>query len=136
MGKVTKYIPLSERKSAIDMRQSDALEELHSVLKLIRDDQMRVLAAINAELEIYNRMADRAETQNAVDAIRLKQARAAQKPSIDPRMIEAINKTIQQMREIAGETGNVAEITFINDFESSNRTSNRQPPIALDQDKT
>ena len=117
MGNVKKYMPLHDRDSAIDMRPSDALEELHNVVKMIYSDTTRVLNAINAELTIYEAMIDRAETQAAKDKLRLRQAQAAQKRAVDPRMVESLGNIITQMREIATECNGGAEISFINDFE-------------------
>lgn len=133
MGNVKKYKPLHEMESAIDMRPSDALEELHNVVKMIYSDTTRVLNAINAELSVYNSMIERAETQAARDKLRLKQAQAAQKRAVDPRMVESLGNVIAQMREIATECNGGAEISFINDFELPDSDSHPVSYPALEE---
>ena len=117
MGSVKKYQALHDRMSAIDMRPSDALEELHSLVCAIYADMRRIHEAINAEITVYDSMIQRAETQAARDKLRLRQAQAGQKKSIDPRMVDSLGNVIAQMREIATECNGGTEISFINDFE-------------------
>ena len=134
MGSIKKYKALHDRESAIDMRPSDALEELHNVVKMIYADTTRVLDAINAELTVYSTMIERAETQAARDRLRLRQAQAAQKRAVDPRMVESLGNVIAQMREIATECNDGAEISFINDFELPSGNSDSRSRIAYDQE--
>lgn len=127
---IKKYIHLHDRSSAIDMRPADALEELQNLMKLCFAETKRVADAINAELTIYESMIDRAGTQMARDELRLRQARAAQKKAIDPRLVDSLCNVINSMKEIATECNGGAEITFINDFDvddsdSSDRNSRR-----------
>lgn len=134
MGSIKKYKALHDRESAIDMRPSDALEELHNVVKMIYADTTRVLDAINAELTVYSTMIERAETQAARDKLRLRQAQAAQKRAVDPRMVESLGNVIAQMREIATECNGGAEISFINDFELPSGDSDSRGSLAYDQE--
>lgn len=125
---VKKYIHLHDRSSAIDMRPADALEELQNLMKLCFAETKRVADAINAELTIYESMIDRAGTQMARDELRLRQARAAQKKAIDPRLVDSLCNVINSMKEIATECNGGAEITFINDFDVDNSDSGSRDP--------
>lgn len=125
---VKKYIHLHDRSSAIDMRPADALEELQNLMKLCFAETKRVADAINAELTIYESMIERAGTQMTRDELRLRQARAAQKKAIDPRLVDSLCNVINSMKEIATECNGGAEITFINDFDVDNSdTGDRDP---------
>ena len=125
---VKKYVHLHDRSSAIDMRPADALEELQNLMKLCFAETKRVADAINAELTIYESMIDRAGTQMARDELRLRQARAAQKKAIDPRLVDSLCNVINSMKDLATECNGGAEITFINDFDVTDSDSGDNYP--------
>lgn len=132
---VKKYIHLHDRSSAIDMRPADALEELQNLMKLCFAETKRVADAINAELTIYESMIERAGTQMTRDELRLRQARAAQKKAIDPRLVDSLCHVINSMKEIATECNGGAEITFINDFDVDDSDTGDRDPRRATKDR-
>lgn len=121
MAKVRKITAIHDKENVCEVTNEDCLTEMLGVIKLMYSDTQRILRAINAEVEVYNGMIERAATQDIRDELLLDQARAAQKPAVNARSMTAIIDAVNRMYKISQKDEEVddGKLVFINDMEDT-----------------
>lgn len=118
MSDIVKKESITKYKTLKTLDNDDHMNELLNVIKLIYADTMRTTEALNAELDIYNDMIERAKDPALIDKYRLEQARAAQKSSVDAKLVNQLVCALDKMREITNDENvknKSAEIVFLDD---------------------
>lgn len=118
MSDIVKKESITNYKTLKTLDNDDHMNELLNVIKLIYADTMRTTEALNAELDIYNDMIERAKDPALIDKYRLEQARAAQKSSVDAKLVNQLVCALDRMREITNDENvknKSAEIVFLDD---------------------
>lgn len=129
MAKVRKITAIHDKENVCEVTNEDCLTEMLGVIKLMYSDTQRILRAINAEVEVYNGMIERAATQDIRDELLLDQARAAQKPAVNARSMTAIIDAVNRMYKISQKDEEVddGKLVFINDMEDTSDIDNALP---------
>lgn len=96
------------------------MNELLNVIKLIYIDTERVMKGINAELEVYDELISQTVDFHEKAKLRIAQAQAAQKTSVNSKQIAQLIQAMDRMRAISDSEDAKAkstEIVFVNDME-------------------
>lgn len=120
MTDIVKKESVANYKTLRTLDEDDHMNELLNVVKLIYADTERTTKALNAELDIYQEIIDETRDESLRNKYRLEQARAAQKSSIDAKLVTQLISALDKMREITDtehEKQKSAEIVFIDDTE-------------------
>lgn len=122
---------LHDREFVEEVTVSDCLAEMLGAVQLMYNDTIRVLRGINAEIELYNGMIDRAVTQEEKDELSLRQAIASQKPAVQGKIMDAILNTVNKMYDMSKNEKEIKDnrLVFVNDFEV--HPSDDSNPIAI-----
>lgn len=111
---------LTNRRHITRLDQEDHLNELLGILQLIYQDTQRTMKAMNTELAIWDDIIERTMDAGMRDQYRLKQAQAAQKSSVNAKLIAQLLAAMDRMKVLTDEDNQkhrTAEVVFIDDTE-------------------